>query len=181
MLSKTESLSGVANSSIIGNNNVVNANVTFEPPKSRLTHSKVNDLLKIIYDSEGVLSDQYSLKYPICISQKMEYNQAYRYQMHFEECAEIYLKIDYVMKDYLDGEIVEKKLALLYQRQIIIKDGRPVVGNGDEQLERICADVKRLIVNDARFDATQYFEEEIENLTQENMFQHSRSRHFDFA
>lgn len=110
MFGKTASIEGVANSSIVGNHNVVNANVILESVAPKLTHSKVSELLKLIYNSKAPAQNEYSLKYPISISEKTEYNKAYHYRMHFDECADIYIKIDEVMKDFLDGEKIEKNL-----------------------------------------------------------------------
>jgi hypothetical protein len=162
MFGKAVSVEGFANSSIVGNHNVVNANVTFESVLPKLTHSKVNELLKLIYKSKAPAQDEYSLKYPIGISQKTEYNRAYRYRMHFDECADIYIKIDEVMKDFLDGEKIEKKLALLYQHEVLIKDGRPAVGDGDSQLDKIRCELRKLIVNDVHFDVNEYSDEDVD-------------------
>lgn len=162
MLGKASSLEGIANSSIVGNHNVVNANVTFESALPKLTHSKVNELLKLIYNSKVPAQSEYSLKCPIGITQKTEFNRAYRYRMHFDLCADIYIKIDEVMKDFLDGEKIDKKLALMYQREVLIKDGRPAVGDGDSQLNKIYDELRKLIVNDVHFDVNEYSDEELD-------------------
>lgn len=162
MLGKVPSPNGVANSSIVGNNNVVNANVIFESMSPKLTHSKVNELLRLIYNSKVPAENEYVLKCPIGIKQKTAYNKAYHYKLHFDLCVDIYIKIDDVMKDFLDGEKIEKKLALLYQREVLIKDGCLVVGDGDHQLKNIHDELRKLIVNDAHFDANEYSEEEID-------------------
>jgi len=103
---------------------------------------------------------------PAEFGKKLEYNNVNKYGLIFDECSnDQFLISEVIESDIIDSETIMKKLRTLFIKNANVKDGKIVVGNGDEQLEEILKTLIRTIKDDFRYPDSDITIEKIEEFT----------------
>lgn len=154
---------GADNTQIIGNNNCVNKTMVIANQQP-LTHSLIHELLDIVYSLPDSEDDSYPLRNPVQIRTKLLSNDARRYISIIDNHVEEYVRVDHVMKDYANSEVIVKKLRDMFLKVAEFdKKGKPRLGNGDSQLDKIASSLFETIVTDSKFEANRHPRENIEH------------------
>lgn len=156
MINNKQSMLGSNNIQIIGNNN--NIQSAMAPSQQQvLTHSLIHELLDIVYSLPTSTNRFYSLNSPVQIHAKLRFNNARKYIHIIDNHADDYARVDEVMKDYPDSEIIVKKLHDMFiEVAEFDENGIPCIGNGDAQLESIKSTLFRTIISDSKFDVDRH-------------------------
>ena len=146
-----------------GNNNTINSTTTnIDMTHKPLTKSHMHRILKLLMDSSKTNEGDYSLNPPAPLERKLIYNQAPRYVNIIANHAEDYARLDDVLKDFPDSEVIIQRMNDFFIEVAEVQsDGSLCVGNGDAQLKSIETTIYALVVNDASFDANAVPEENI--------------------
>lgn len=169
MLNNTQSATGNGNIQINGNHDTVNYSQTINCYSSadmrphRLNHSYIHELLDIVNSSFSSENNEYSLQNPVQIHEKLRFNNAPRYKLYIDNHVENYIRVDEVMKNYSNSESIVMTLHDMFIDVANLDEkGHPRIGDGDSQLNRIKDSIKNRIINDPKFDANKYYDEDID-------------------
>lgn len=149
---------GNGNDQIIGDGNIVAGNIYLFAQPHVLTESLIYNLLRIVYRVSVDSNGDYPLKVPKPMLEKLRFNNAPRYRILINDHSEDYARLDGVIKEFPDSERIVLKLRAMFMNVVdeFDEDGNPAVGNGDEQLEKIQAQLTEVILTDKRFDTEAY-------------------------
>lgn len=136
------------------NFSVGSININQPPVRCCLTKSLIYKLLKKMLRSKRDCSDDFSLKPPDGLNEKLVYNDALRYRNIIEEYADSYMQLAEVLNDFPDSETVIRKVRLMFLGCVCMNpDGTPKAENGDAVLESIRKEIWTTVTNDADFDS----------------------------
>lgn len=156
---------GDNNTQIIGNGNIKADQLAFIVQAERpLTQTVAYSLLQIVYDASQAPESEFTFEDPALMQEKLRFNNAPKYRAYIDNHSADYACVSEVMKDFNDSQLIIRKLRDEFIRVTskFDENGNPLVGNGDEQLERIKAKLIEEITDDPRFDASKYPTELVE-------------------
>lgn len=152
---------------ITGNNNTtVNGDLNIENisyEKNIPTQTEMFGLLEIVNDLNLKNDNKFPLRMPTELNKKLKYNNAIKYRVIFEEITVYTDQFEYVMSQFLNSQSIISKLSFLFL-DVADKDRVKkiiVVGDGDEQLDKIKNELIKQIKNDPRFQKSNFTEEKL--------------------
>lgn len=141
------------NSQCIGNfsnNNTQNiVNISQMP----LIPSVIFKLLKCVKKFEAQNNEQFELKKPAGLREKLQFNNASRYISKFSEEIYNYALLDRVLKDeFPDSERVVENVKYIFKDCVSVdEDGNPTIDDGDSCLQKMHDDIKDRLARDPDF------------------------------
>ena len=141
------------NSQCIGNfsnNNIQNiVNISQMP----LIPSVIFKLLECVKKFEAQNNEQFELKKPAGLREKLQFNNANRYISKFSEEIYNYALLDRVLKDeFPDSERVVENVKYIFKDCVSVdEDGNPTIDDGDSCLQKMHDDIKDRLARDPDF------------------------------
>lgn len=150
-----------------GQGNIFAEQLLVITPPIKLTESEIYTLLQIVLSTTNIPDNaDFNNAPPAGFRKKLHYNNAVRYKLHFDTFSDEQFKVSQVIEDFPDSEPIIKKLRTLFVNNANFEDGEMVVGDGDEQLEKIRLKLRDAIDHDPRYDQEKGItEEKIDSFT----------------
>lgn len=145
----------MANSQSIGNhsnNNTQNLYITTIEQRA-LIPTIIFNLLKYVKEFQSQNKENFELRKPVDLTQKLKFNNSRRYIHKFSDGINNYVLLAKVLeKEFPDSQkVVENVKNIFSDHTPIGKNGEPIVGNGDECLKNMHEDIKGRIASDPSF------------------------------
>lgn len=145
----------------INSNNTTTINkFSLEVPKTHLEKSHIYELLDMFNKSKIKAEDSsdFLSKDPAYLPTKLRFNHAPKYNILFQEYVGYFGQFTDVLSQFANSEEIIKKVRTIYINVAEYSDDGIVVGNGDDQLDKIRDEIKNLIIHDPRYDSSIYLE-----------------------
>ncbi|TGA93948.1 hypothetical protein [Lactobacillus johnsonii] len=157
MIQNTQSKNKNSFNQVNSNNITIN---NLQIPKGCLAKSQIYDLLNIFNNSQIKAADspKFMSTNPAYMPIKLQFNNAQKYALLFKEYASFFNKFNEVLDQFVNSEKIIRKVRTIYLNVAVYTEAGIVVGNGDEQLDKINDEIKALIKNDPRYDHNIYSE-----------------------
>jgi hypothetical protein len=129
-----------------------------------LTENEVFDLLKLFMDNvtnPTSLMDTSTL--PAKLDTKLIFNNAKRHKLIFENHSQDQELLNQVIEENVTNSesIIRSVKDIFIEIANLNDDGKPIVGDGDEQLNSIETKIYNIIVNDRKYSSNMYKNEKI--------------------
>jgi hypothetical protein len=144
---------------IFGNNNTIINGSNIQ----NISRSEMLDLLESFANSDINIYKKYSLKPPIELNKKLEYNNANGYKELFNDNSIMIYNLSDVISDFEDSELIILKLKHLFIDEKAHFNKFPI--NGDIILGNIIKKISKTIQSDARFPVQKFSSEQIEQFS----------------
>lgn len=145
----------MANSQSIGNNsnnNTQNLYLTTIEQRS-LIPTVIFKLLEYVKEFQSQNDEQFELKTPADLTQKLQFNNSRRYIHKFSDGISNYVSLEKVLKnEFPDSQrVIENVKNIFIDHTPMDENGNPIIGNGDECLKNMHDDIKGRIASDPNF------------------------------
>lgn len=136
----------------IGNNSYNNTQI-MNINQPTLVYAVAFELLKCVRDFDFPEGD-ISLKYPANFSEKLKFNNCRKYISIFDDSVGKYIVVDKILKkgELIKSEKIVKNIMSIFRNKADLDDeGNPVIGDGDDYLDKMFEELKGRITRDPRY------------------------------
>lgn len=156
--------------SIKGNNNVqsitnIENAYILNSSNETLTKSEVSELLDLFWSIDRDELPEYDVsKLPSGVLEKLAYNNAMRYKVHFENHALDYAVIEQVMGQYTNSQSIVCFVRDYYIKSGIVNEkGDIMMDDGNSCLDFVFSKIKNHILNSENFSKKQITDQKLES------------------
>ena len=148
----------------IGNNSYNNTQI-MNINQPTLVYAVAFELLKCVRDFKFSEED-ISLKKPANFSKKLKFNNCRKYISIFNKNIGDYIVVDKILKkgELIKSEKVVKNIMSIFRNNADLDDeGNPVIGDGDDYLDKMFEELKGRITRDPRYLESNFDDVDVED------------------